>query len=43
VSIVEWVSDLESIDGISISGLDLIVNLLRGHSVVIETVVELDL
>ncbi len=42
MSVVEWVSELESIDCIGISGLDLIVDLLGGKSVLVKSVVELD-
>ena len=42
VSIVEWVSQLESINGISVSLLDLSINLSWGDSVLIELVVELN-
>ena len=40
VTIVERVSDLESVDGISSLGLNLFVDLLGGHSVVVHSVVE---
>ena len=42
VSIVEWVSQLESINGIGVSLLDLSINLSWGDSVLIELVVELN-
>ena len=42
VAIVEWVPDLEGINSISIPSLDLLSNLSRGVSVVVKSIVELD-
>ena len=42
VTIVKWVSDLEGVDGISILGLDLVMDLLWSHSVDVKSIVELD-
>lgn len=42
VTIMEWVSDLEGINCISISSLDFSVDLCWGHSVVIHVVIERD-
>jgi hypothetical protein len=43
VSVVEWVSDLESVDSISLSLLNLVVDFLGCESVVVKAVVEFDL
>jgi len=43
VTVVERVSDLESVDGISSLGNNLFVDLLRSHSVVVHAVVEINL
>jgi hypothetical protein len=42
MSIMEGVSNLEGVDGISISFNHNVVNLLRSHSVVVETIIPLD-
>lgn len=43
VPVVQWVSHLESVHSISILGLDLVVDLLWGESVLVEAVLEVDL
>ena len=42
VTIMEWVADLEAIDGISLALLDLLVDLSWSESVLVEAIVELD-
>lgn len=42
VAIVEWVSDLEAVDSVSISLLHLLVDLTWGESVLVEAIVEFD-
>ena len=42
VSVVEWVPHLESVDGISISSFNLISNLSWSVSVVVKSIIELD-
>jgi len=42
VTIVEWVTNLEGIDCISILGLNLFLDLLGGVSIAVEPVVELN-
>jgi len=43
VTIVEWVADLEAIDSISTTGLNLFGDLTWGESILVEAIVELDL
>ena len=42
VAIVEWVTNLEGVDGISTAGLDLFADLVGSESVFVHTVVEVD-
>lgn len=42
MTIMEWVSDLEGIDSISISLLNLVVDLFGGLSVFVKAVIEFD-
>ena len=42
MTVVEWVTDLEGVDCISTSGLDLITDFSGGESVFVHAVVELD-
>ena len=42
MTVVKWVSELESVDGISILGSDLFVDLLGGESVLFHIIIEFD-
>ena len=42
VSVVEWVTNLEGVDGISTAGLDLFADFMGSESVFVHTVVEFD-